>query len=86
MTEKTSELYFKNDDEWQKWAHENHCTSKGVYLIFYKVDHEVDSMPWEEAVKVALCYGWMDSTVKVLEMVDEDSILQQETIKVSGVL
>lgn len=43
-------------------------------------------MPWEEAVKVALCYGWMDSTVKVLEMVDEDSILQQETIKVSGVL
>ncbi|MCB0383525.1 MAG: YdeI/OmpD-associated family protein, partial [Psychroserpens sp.] len=25
-----------------------------------------DSMRWEEAVKVALCYGWIDSTVKSL--------------------
>jgi uncharacterized protein YdeI (YjbR/CyaY-like superfamily) len=23
-------------------------------------------MRWEEAVKVALCYGWIDSTVKSL--------------------
>lgn len=66
MTENTSELYFKNDDEWRKWLHKNHCKSKGVYLIFYKVDHEADSMRWVEAVKVALCYGWIDSTVKSL--------------------
>ncbi|MGE5943977.1 MAG: YdeI/OmpD-associated family protein [Flavobacteriales bacterium] len=39
---------------------------RAVYLIFYKVDHENDSMRWEEAVKVALCYGWIDSTVKSL--------------------
>ncbi len=37
-----------------------------VYLIFYKVAHENDSMRWEEAVNVALCYGWIDSTVKSL--------------------
>ena len=40
--------------------------SQGIYLIFYKVDHEQESMRWEEAVKVALCYGWIDSTVKSL--------------------
>ncbi|NJB72086.1 uncharacterized protein YdeI (YjbR/CyaY-like superfamily) [Saonia flava] len=60
------ELYFKNDTEWRAWLHENHETSKGVYLIFYKVDHPMESMRWEEAVKVALCYGWIDSTVKSL--------------------
>lgn len=60
------EHYFKLDSEWRQWLHENHVTSKGVYLIFYKVDHENDSMRWEEAVKVALCYGWIDSTVKSL--------------------
>lgn len=60
------ELYFKKDAEWQNWLHQNHCTVKGIYLIFYKVDHEKDSMRWEEAVKVALCYGWIDSTVKSL--------------------
>ncbi|MFL1012318.1 YdeI/OmpD-associated family protein [Flavisericum labens] len=63
---KLPELYFKNDTEWREWLHENHSTSKGVYLIFYKVDHVNDSMRWEEAVKVALCYGWIDSTVKSL--------------------
>lgn len=60
------EHYFKTDNEWRDWLHENHSTSKGVYLIFYKVEHENDSMRWEEAVKVALCYGWIDSTVKSL--------------------
>lgn len=60
------ELYFKNEKEWRNWLHENHETAKGIYLIFYKVSHENESMRWEEAVKVALCYGWIDSTVKSL--------------------
>ncbi|NAY90570.1 hypothetical protein GTQ34_01450 [Muricauda sp. JGD-17] len=61
-----AEHYFKNDDEWREWLHENHATSPGVYLIFYKVEHKKESMRWEEAVRVALCYGWIDSTVKSL--------------------
>jgi uncharacterized protein YdeI (YjbR/CyaY-like superfamily) len=60
------EYHFKSEREWREWLHENHATEKGVYLIFYKVGHEMDSMRWEEAVKVALCYGWIDSTVKSL--------------------
>ncbi|WP_343485947.1 YdeI/OmpD-associated family protein [Allomuricauda sp. d1] len=60
------EIYFKNDIEWRKWLHENHGKSEGVYLIFYTVAHEKESMRWEEAVRVALCYGWIDSTVKSL--------------------
>lgn len=63
---KIQTLYFKTDTEWREWLHEHHSTSKGVYLIFFKVSHENDSMRWEEAVKVALCYGWIDSTVKSL--------------------
>jgi len=66
LAEGILEVYFKNDKEWRKWLHENHASSTGIHLIFYKVDHEKDSMRWEEAVKVALCYGWIDSTVKSL--------------------
>ncbi len=58
------EQYFKNDKEFRSWLHKNHDRSKGVYLIFYAVSHENESMRWEEAVRVALCYGWIDSTVK----------------------
>ena len=60
------ELYFKNDTAFRKWLHKNHAVSPGVYLIFYKIGHEMPSMRWEEAVRVALCYGWIDSTVKSL--------------------
>lgn len=66
MTEKPL-LYFKNDREWREWLHEYHHLHDSVYLIFYKVDSEFESMRWEEAVKVAICYGWIDSTVKKID-------------------
>jgi len=58
------ELYFKTDTEWRQWL--SYGNDEGVYLIFYKVENKEPSMRWEEAVKVALCYGWIDSTVKSL--------------------
>lgn len=64
--EELEELYFKDDGEFREWLHKNHAASDGIYLIFYKVDHDMPSMRWEEAVRVALCYGWIDSTVKSL--------------------
>lgn len=59
--------YFKNVGEWREWLHENHHISKGIYLIFYRVSSTSESMRWEEAVQVAICYGWIDSTVKKLD-------------------
>ncbi len=61
------ELYFKTDQEWRSWLHKNYNKSDGIYLIFYKVESKKPSMRWEEAVRVALCYGWIDSTVKKLD-------------------
>ena len=63
---KLPELYFRNDIEFKEWLHNNHSNYNGIYLIFYTVANENDSMRWEEAVRVALCYGWIDSTVKSL--------------------
>ncbi|WP_179352552.1 YdeI/OmpD-associated family protein [Winogradskyella vidalii] len=60
------EIYFKTAAEWRQWLHNNHDSAEAIHLIFYKVDHKNESMRWEEAVKVALCYGWIDSTVKSL--------------------
>ena len=60
------ELYFKTQIEWRTWLFENHDSQQGVYLIFFKVENKEPSMRWEEAVKVALCFGWIDSTVKSL--------------------
>jgi len=65
--EQRPELYFQRDTEWYDWLLSNHNNyPKGIYLIFYKLETNIPSMRWEEAVKVALCFGWIDSTVKSL--------------------
>lgn len=63
---KKPELFFSRDIDWYDWLLQNHDTSEGIYLIFYKLELKVPTMRWEEAVKVALCFGWIDSTVKSL--------------------
>lgn len=61
------ELYFLKDVEWYEWLLTNFDKyPKGVDLIFHKIETGIPSMRWEEAVKVALCFGWIDSTVKGL--------------------
>lgn len=60
------ELYFKTPAAWRAWLSQNFASDTGVYLILYKIENEEASMRWEEAVKVALCFGWIDSTVKSL--------------------
>lgn len=60
------ELYFERDTDWYDWLLQNHYKHRAVYLIFYKLEVGIPIMRWEEAVKVALCFGWIDSTVKSL--------------------
>lgn len=60
------ELYFERDTDWYDWLLNNHNKHKAVYLIFYKLETGIPTMRWEEAVKVAICFGWIDSTVKSL--------------------
>ena len=58
------EFYFPTDKEWREWLHNNHQNYEGIYLVLYTVSSPKQSMRWEEAVRVALCYGWIDATVK----------------------
>lgn len=59
------ELYFEKDDQWYDWLLKNHNQyDQGIYLVFYKLEAKIPTMRWEEAVRVALCFGWIDSTVK----------------------
>ncbi|WP_114748553.1 YdeI/OmpD-associated family protein [Pleomorphovibrio marinus] len=60
------EIYLQNPEEWRTWLENNHDKESGINLIMYTVGHEMPSMRWEEAVKVALCFGWIDSTAKSL--------------------
>lgn len=66
ISEDFPEIHFERDTDWYDWLLNNHDKAKAIYLIFYKLELNVPTMRWEEAVKVAICFGWIDSTVKSL--------------------
>jgi uncharacterized protein YdeI (YjbR/CyaY-like superfamily) len=53
--------------EWRDWLIENHATEPGVYLVYYKKSSGKPSIAYSDAVKEALCFGWIDSKVNTLD-------------------
>jgi uncharacterized protein YdeI (YjbR/CyaY-like superfamily) len=48
-------------------SEKHHRTSPGVWLVFYKHHSGAKSIPYEDAVREALCFGWIDSLIKRLD-------------------
>ena len=57
-------LLFKNQKAWEVWLDKNHARSSGVWLRLARKASEVKSVSYAEALKVALCYGWIDGQKK----------------------
>src|SRR6476469_10873688 len=53
--------------QWRAWLTKHHTSRPGVWLVFYKAHTGVKSIPYEDAVREALCFGWIDSLVKRLD-------------------
>ncbi len=60
-------LHVGHRKEWRKWLARHYATSPGVWLVFYKEHTGVKSIPYEDAVLEALCFGWIDSLIKRLD-------------------
>ncbi|MBW4612805.1 MAG: YdeI/OmpD-associated family protein [Desmonostoc vinosum HA7617-LM4] len=60
-------FYATNRHEWREWLEKNYLSSVGIWLIYYKVKSGKPSIRYSEAVKEALCFGWIDSKVKSLD-------------------
>jgi uncharacterized protein YdeI (YjbR/CyaY-like superfamily) len=41
--------------------------SPGVWLVFYKAHTRIGSIAYEDSVREALCFGWIDSLIKRLD-------------------
>jgi uncharacterized protein YdeI (YjbR/CyaY-like superfamily) len=60
-------LYVTNRDDWRQWLKRNHSSQKEVWLIYYKKHAGKPSIPYEDSVEEALCYGWIDSILKRID-------------------
>jgi len=53
-------MLFDDAGEWEIWLEKNQDSSNGLWLQIAKKGSAVSSVNYEEALDVALCYGWID--------------------------
>ncbi|MEA2704906.1 MAG: hypothetical protein QOD63_2851 [Actinomycetota bacterium] len=53
-------IAFPSQDDWRAWLDEQHATSEGLWLKVAKKDTGIATVTYDEALDVALCYGWID--------------------------
>lgn len=59
---------FINRDEWREWLEKNHSKKDGLWLIHYKKKSNKKSVSHSDAVEEALCFGWIDSKLKRIDV------------------
>jgi uncharacterized protein YdeI (YjbR/CyaY-like superfamily) len=62
--------------EWEAWLERHHEHAPGVWLRLFRKAAPEATLPYPEAVEVALCFGWIDGQTK---RIDEISRLQRFT-------
>lgn len=60
-------VYARDRAEWRAWLEAHHLSAKGVWLIYYKQHTGQPTIPYDEAVEEALCFGWIDSRPNTLD-------------------
>lgn len=55
----------KNRADWRKWLRANHAKAPGVWLVFLKGAER--QLTYADSVEEALCYGWIDSTLRPID-------------------
>lgn len=60
-------LEFRTRAHWRKWLAAHHQDSAGLWLVFLKGEAAARGVSYDDAVREALCFGWIDSLVKRLD-------------------
>ena len=67
-------LYVADRESWRAWLAEHHQSETEIWLIYYRKETGKPRISYNTAVEEALCFGWIDSTVK---KIDEERFAQR---------
>jgi uncharacterized protein YdeI (YjbR/CyaY-like superfamily) len=76
--DKNKMLYVTGREEWRAWLNKHYKSEKEIWLVYYKQHSGKPRIAYNDAVEEALCFGWIDSTVK---SIDEDKFAQRFSLR-----
>jgi uncharacterized protein YdeI (YjbR/CyaY-like superfamily) len=60
-------LYIADRKKWRAWLRQHYRTEKEIWLVYYKKGSGKPRIEYNDAVEEALCFGWIDSTVRSID-------------------
>lgn len=69
-------VYLSSREAWRSWLEKHYDRESRIWLIYFKKHTGEPSIPYNDAVEEALCFGWIDSTIRRL---DEERYMQKFT-------
>ncbi len=60
-------LHVANRTQWRSWLRKNYKTRREIWLVYYKKHTGKPRLSYNAAVEEALCFGWIDSTVRSID-------------------
>lgn len=73
--------FFSGPDAFDEWLAANHDRETELWMGLFKKHVADRGLTWPEAVPVALCWGWIDST---MHRIDDDTVRQRWTPRRPG--
>ena len=78
MAEEPNPVHFKTRAQWRRWLKKNHASAQEIWLLYYKKHTGKASVPYDDAVEEALCFGWIDGKVRTI---DQDRYAQRFSVR-----
>ncbi|GAA2745410.1 YdeI/OmpD-associated family protein [Terrabacter aerolatus] len=74
-------IFFDDAEDFRAWLEANHESATELWMGLHKKHVEPRGLEWADAVREALCFGWIDSMV---QRIDGDAVRQRWTPRKSG--
>lgn len=71
-------LHVPGREEWRAWLKKHHQSETEVWLVYFKAHSGKTRIAYNDAVEEALCFGWIDSTVK---SIDDERFAQRFSVR-----
>jgi len=69
-------FYPETRSQWHAWLKKHHASEAEIWVVYYRKETGKPRISYNDAVDEALCFGWIDSTLK---RVDEERFAQRFT-------
>ena len=74
-------IFFDDAEDFRAWLETHHESATELWMGLHKKHVEPRGLQWAEAVREALCFGWIDS---VAQRIDDDAVRQRWTPRKPG--